>query len=299
MTFWLMFGFFFCVMAAVTMAGYVYMRIKPAEFAVDSSGPSLTHANDHWFTDVLMAAGNLVSRPGKGADDLRKLLFRAGYRSPTAISVFRGAQILASVVFGLTTVWLATVFKSGIGEALLAGICALGFGFMLLPRLLEYQVRARAQRVRVAVPPALDLLVLAMEAGQSLDQALQETSSTIKPTYPDLSSELVFCHLEMRAGTARPEALRRLGERSGEDELRKLATVLIDGERFGSSLGPALRTHAHYLRTRMRQRAQEAARKLAVKLVIPVFFLIFPSVMLVTLGPAYIQLRGFLDNFMK
>ena len=103
----------------------------------------------------------------------------------------------------------------------------------------------------------------------------------------------------MRAGTPRGEALRRMAERCGEDEIRKLVGVLVDGERFGTSLGPALRGHAHYLRIRMRHKAQEASRKLTVKLVIPVFFLIFPSVLLVTLGPAYLQLRQFLDALLK
>src|SRR5207245_8757175 len=97
-------------------------------------------------------------------------------------------------------------------------------------------------------------------------------------------------HLELRAGKSRAEALQQLGARSGDSELKKLSSVLIDSDRFGSSLGPALRTHAKYLRTRMRQQAQEAARKISVKLIFPVFFLIFPSVLLVTLGPAVLHM---------
>ncbi len=282
MTLWIVLAFFLFTLAAVAASGYAFLRLSPAG-----------------VSGVLIATGALVSRPSKSSDVLRKLLFRAGFRAPGAIAAFKGAQVLVAVALSLVIVAIVSFWKADSARALLPGICGLGFGFMIPQRVLEYHVRARAQRIRAAIPPALDLLVLAMEAGQSLDQALQDTASTIKPTFPDLSSELGFCHLEMRAGAARADALRRLGERSGDQELKKLAAVLIDGERFGSSLGPALRTHAHYLRTRMRQRAQEAARKLSVKLIIPVFLLIFPSVVLVTLGPAYIQLQGFLDNFLK
>jgi len=166
-------------------------------------------------------------------------------------------------------------------------------------RILNYLVKHRAGEIRRALPSALDLMVLATEAGQSLEQAMFDTSQALRQTYPDLSAELHFCHLEMRAGSPRLEAMYRLGERSGEEELRRLCAVLIDGERFGTPLGPALRVHARYLRTRMRQQAQESARKLSVKLVFPVFFLIFPSVMLVTLGPAYLQLEKFFGDFLK
>jgi tight adherence protein C len=143
------------------------------------------------------------------------------------------------------------------------------------------------------------LAVLALEAGQSLDQALHDTAVGLRRVYPDLSSELLFCILEMRAGTSRTDSLRRLAERCGEEEVKRVAAILIDGERFGTSLGPALHTHARFLRTRMRQRAQEAARGLSVKLVVPVFFLIFPSVMLVTLGPAYFHMQEFFSGFLK
>ena len=195
--------------------------------------------------------------------------------------------------------WLALLRADDQTGLLLPAVCGLGFGYMIPKRVLEWQVKRRAQRLRRALPPALDLMVLALEAGQTIDQAVVESARSISRVYPDLASELTFCSLEMRAGTPRGEALRRMGERCGEEEIRKLVTVLVDGERFGTSLGPALRSHAHYLRTRMRHRAQEESRKLTVKLVMPVFFLIFPSVLLVTLGPAYLQLRQFLDVLVK
>jgi tight adherence protein C len=130
-----------------------------------------------------------------------------------------------------------------------------------------------------------------------LNVAILDASSELRQAYPDLSAELAQVHLELRAGKSRSEALYHLGERNSEPELRKLANVLIDSDRFGTSLGPALRAHAKYLRTRMRQQAQEAARRVAVKLVFPVFFLIFPSVLLVTLGPAVLNMMAQLRSF--
>ena len=145
---------------------------------------------------------------------------------------------------------------------------------------------------RSAIPAALDLMVVSVEAGQSINQAILDTSQVLREAHPDLAAELGQVHLELRAGKSRQEALFHLGERNSDVELKKLSSVLIDSDRFGTSLGPTLRTHSKYLRTRMRQQAQESARKVTVKLIFPVFFLIFPSVLLVTLGPAVLQMMA-------
>jgi tight adherence protein C len=292
-------AFFGFIMAAVVGAGYLFMRFGSAG-ATGESG--LLDERQDWTEvagNALGALGSWNRKPGSKSDSLRKQLFRAGYRSASSVQVFSGIQVANALWITVTTVWLVTNYKGSIGEAVIPGLCAVGFGFLIPHRFLDLQVRARAHRLRQAIPPAVDLLVLALEAGQSLDQAMLDTAQSLRGVFPDLSSELMFTHLEMRAGTSKQEALRHLAERSGEEELRKMALLLIDGERFGTSLGPALRTHGKYLRTRMRQLAQEAARKLTVKLVLPVFFLIFPSVLLVTLGPAYLQMRQFLDSFLK
>jgi tight adherence protein C len=169
-------------------------------------------------------------------------------------------------------------------------ICGLGIGFLLPDRVLSSRVQARAQRLRSAIPPALDLMVLAMEAGQAIDQSVADASRGLKRTHPDLSAEFALLYMELRTGGTRADAFRGLASRNKEPELRKLSNLLIDSDRFGVSIGPALRTHSKYLRTRFRQQAQEKARKVGVKLIFPVFFLIFPSVLLVTLGPACIMM---------
>jgi len=288
---WLLLGFFVSVMSLIALGGYLLVRLRPVALAEDGTA-SLVNA-------ALVRLGGRVARSGKSAEPLRKQLFRAGYRSPTAYPLFHGLQVCLAGLLGLGAGWLAAYNGTALSDLVLPAICGAGIGILLPSRVLAFQVKARGQRIRSAIPVALDLLVLALEAGQSLDQAMKDTAVSLRGLHPDLSAEFVFCHLEMSAGSSRGEALRRLGERSGDDELRKLATLLIDGERFGTTLGPALRTHARFLRARMRQRAQESARKLGVKLVIPVFFLIFPSVLLVTLGPAYLQMREFLKTFLN
>ncbi len=171
----------------------------------------------------------------------------------------------------------------------MAAVCGFGFAFVAAEHVLERMRQARVARIHRALPAALDLMVLSLEAGQSLDVALAETSRELARVFPELASEFAQVHLEMRAGRQRTDVLLELGRRTGSPELKKLAVVLIDSDRFGASLAPALRTHARFLRTRRRQAAQEAARKLSVKLIFPVFFLIMPAVFVVSLGPAVLS----------
>ncbi|MEZ5351619.1 MAG: type II secretion system F family protein [Bryobacteraceae bacterium] len=301
---WLLPLFFVVVLVSVMAAGAIVMRLQERAAWVNGNGAGAVAPDPSsgfgWAIDALAALGKLLPANQSAGQDgkLLRLLFRAGHRSPSAPFVLHGVQIVAGLLLAVI-LGVSTLATRSLPDAFIPAICGAGFGFLLPPRILEWVVRFRVRRIRAALPPALDLLVLALEAGQPLEQAMEETSKAIRTVYPELASEFVYCSLEINAGTARGNALHRLGERGGDEELRKVAAVLIDGERFGTPLGPALRSHSHYLRSRMRQGAQEAARKLTVKLVIPVFFLIFPSVLLVTLGPAYFQMRSFLDNFLK
>ena len=170
---------------------------------------------------------------------------------------------------------------------------------MLPDRLLNSRSGARSRRLRSAIPPALDLMVLGLEAGQSIDQSIADSSRSLKRTHPDLSAELAQLYLELKSSNSRANSFRSLGVRNREPELRRLANLLIDSDRFGVALAPALRSHSKYLRVRFRQIAQESARKVGVKLIFPVFFLIFPSVLLVTLGPACMMMFQQLKALMQ
>ena len=297
MTAQLLIGLFFFVLAAVTAIGYVFI-LKPSRSEVGTvlipapivrdqrelAGPQAAIA------DIFRHIGEAMPGGEEQANAARQKLMIAGYRWPSAVSVFLGIKYATALMLGAAGVWAAVTFRPD-ADAMqmgLAAICGLGFGFLLPERILASLAKKRVERLRRGLPAALDLMVLAIEAGQGLDAAILDTSRGLRATHPDLAAEFTQLQLELRANTTRAEALRNFSERSKDMELRKFVNLLIDTDRFGTSLGPALKTHARYLRIRFRQLAQERARKVGVKLIFPVFFLIFPSVILVTLGPAVI-----------
>lgn len=241
---------------------------------------------------TLEMIGSVMPEATQTTHPLRRRLAMAGYRDADSLTAFFGVKAVTALVLTLLFLAIALFLDAKIAPAIVFSLCGLGAGYFLPERILRSRASSRKARLRQALPPAIDMLVLSLEAGQSLDSALLETSREIKRIYPDLSEELAFACLEMKAGQSRSDVLSRLATRTGEGEIRKLTTLLLDGDRFGTSLGPALRNHARYLRTRRRQAAQEQARKTSVKLVFPVFFLIFPSVLLVTLGPAVLRLSA-------
>jgi len=293
----LLIAFFLFTLAAVSAAGYTFV-LKPSRSEGD--GPQIPApialnqpempAAQAAVVDIFRLMGEAL--PGKVAQsaEVRRQLATAGYRWPSAVSIFLGIKCATALMLATAGAWAAVTFGDHPSGALLPAICGLGFGYMIPDRVLERVARYRVAQMRRALPSALDLLVLAIEAGQALDAAIADTSRGLRISHPDLASEFTQLHLELRANTSRVEALRNFSSRVQDPELRKFAALLIDTDRFGASLAPALRTHSRYLRTRFRQLAQERARKVAVKLIFPVFFLIFPSVILVTLGPAVILL---------
>ena len=287
---WLGAGFFAFVMAAITIAGYFFLRGTTANRSAEipaglSTEPSLPPSQAA-FVGLFRSIGESFPAVKNEQNPYRAKLAYAGYRWPSALPVLYGIKCGSSLfVSGLLGI-IALFYQGEPSAMLLPMLCGAGFGFMLPDRILASRASARSRRLRGAVPPALDLMVLGMEAGQSLDQSIADASRGLNRTHPDLSSELAQLYLALRNSSTRANAFRSLGARNKEPELRRLANLLIDSDRFGVSLAPALRSHAKYLRIRFRQQAQESARKVGVKLVFPVFFLIFPSVLLVTLGPA-------------
>ena len=301
--FWLGAGFFGFVMLAVTVAGYFFLRrtaedrspVIPAGLSTEPSLPPSRAA----FVDLFRSIGENFPAAKNEQNPYRAKLAYAGYRWPSALPVFYGIKF-GSAFFLSGLLGIFALFYQGEQSALLLPmLCGAGFGFLLPDRVLDSRARARSRRLRSAIPPALDLMVLGMEAGQSLDQSVADSSRGLKRTHPDLSAELAQLYLELKTSSSRVNAFRSLGLRNKEPELRRLSNLLIDSDRFGVSLAPALRSHAKYLRLRFRQQAQESARKVGVKLVFPVFFLIFPSVLLVTLGPACMMMFQQLKSMLQ
>jgi tight adherence protein C len=284
------------VLLAVLAGGYWFLREPEAV-----SGPAgiLLDAEEAPLRQTLEKIGSIVPAANDLKHPLRRRLIAAGYRDADALPTLFGIKaVSAAGLFFLFFIFSSLLSEDWIGRIVFSA-CGAGLGFLLPERVLHSLEKRRQQRLRQALPAALDLLVLSIEAGQGLDTALLDTSRELKRVYPDLSEELTLSHLEIRAGKMRSEVLSGLAQRTGELEIRKLCNLLLDGDRFGASLGPALRNHAKYSRLRRRQLAQEQARKTSVKLVFPVFFLVFPSVLLVTLGPAMLRLMQGMNELMN
>jgi len=212
----------------------------------------------------------------------RAWLIQAGYREPRHLTVYMGSRVLMAVIGA----GLVIAIKPD--PVLILSVGALGF---FLPRfVLKRMIRDRQHRIRLALPDALDLTVICVEAGLALDQALMRVGEDLHHAHPDLSDEFHLVNLEMRAGKPRAEALRNLVDRTGVDDIRALVATLIQTDRFGTSVATALRVHSDSLRTERRQRAEEQAAKTTIKMVIPLVLFILPSIIFVTLGPAIIQL---------
>lgn len=287
---WMVLGFFACVMALITVAGYVWMtRVggTPAEVALAGPAPASTRTA---LAQLLELVGQVVPTKTSDLEAVRRRLLAAGYRSSASVPVFFGLKCGSALLLAITTGWLVVVLRESLSAALLPSVGALYIGYTMPDRVLRAMTRARSGRIRRGLPDALDLLVLCVEAGQSLDQALVDAGTELKRTHPDLAMEFLVVHLELRAGKDRANALRDLADRNPEPELRKLTSLLIQSDRFGASLGPALRVHSRYLRIRSKQQAEETARKISIKLLFPIFFLIFPAMMIVTAGPAILQI---------
>jgi tight adherence protein C len=218
------------------------------------------------------------------ANKSRAWLMQAGYREARHETIYFGMRVFCALA-GLLLVILATGVDS---PYLLVGIPALGF---LLPRfVLKRMIRERQRRIRVGLADALDLTVICVEAGLSLDQAMARVGQDLRYAHPDLSDEFYLVNLEMRAGKPRPEALRNLTDRTGVDDIRALVGVLIQTDRFGTSVAQALRVHSDSLRTERRQRAEEQAAKTTIKMIPALVVFVLPSMFFVTLGPAVIGL---------
>jgi len=214
----------------------------------------------------------------------RAWLIQAGYREPRHLAAYVGLRFLLAV-FGLLIVVAVAGFRS---LPLLISITAFGF---FAPRfILKRMIRNRQRLITLGLPDALDLTVICMEAGLSLDQALLRVGEELSHAHPELSSEFHLVNLEMRAGKPRTEALHNLASRTGVDDIRALVATLVQTDRFGTSVAQALRVHSDSLRTERRQRAEEAAAKTTIKMVVPLVLFVLPSIIFVTLGPAVIQL---------
>ena len=225
---------------------------------------------------------------------VQKRLVRAGYRNDSAVKLFYGAKVVVPLIL------CVLAFTTGVGRysPFFVYLIAIGLGFLLPDFWLGNRISARQAQIRRGLPDVLDLLVICVEAGLSLDQAVARTAEELSLAQPAVSDELDIVVLEQRAGLPRADAWKHFAERTNVDSVRNLVSVLVQSEKFGTSIAKTLRIHSDTLRTQRRQAVEEMAAKTTVKLVFPLVFFIFPSLFLVTLGPAVITVMESFDKYL-
>jgi tight adherence protein C len=219
----------------------------------------------------------------KEMSKLRRRLTAGGYRSLTAAIVYAAAEVILPFVVG-GTLLLAVGFSKWYIALLGAAV-----GYAAPSFWLGRKVALRQKQIRNGLPDALDLMIVCIEAGSGIDQALQKTSDELDISYPPLAEELRLITTEIRSGKPRLEAFKNFASRTKVDEVRSLVAMLVQTDRFGTSIAQALRTHAEVSRTKRRQNAEERAAKIGVKLVFPLVFCLFPSLYVAILGPAVVD----------
>jgi tight adherence protein C len=229
-------------------------------------------------------AGTLVPLSPKEMGMLRRRLMMAGFHRPSAPTYYLVIQIVLTI--SLAAAPLLVMGQSrGLILALFGGV----FGYMAPGLLLDRRIAQRKLRIENGLPDALDLLIVCLEAGLALDQAILKTGDELSIAHPELAEELRLVNIETRAGKPRMEAFKNFAARTKVEDVRALVAMLVQTDRFGTSVAMALRTHAETSRTKRRQRAEERAAKIGVKLVFPLVFCLFPAFYVVTLGPAIIK----------
>jgi len=220
----------------------------------------------------------------------KQRLIQAGYRKETAVKIFNGSKFVIPIALCV----IALVTGLGALSPFFVYTCCLGLGYLGPDFWLGRMIKKRQSKIRRGLPDVLDLLVICIEAGLSLDQGTVRTSEELVHAQPELCDELHVVVLEQRAGRPRQDTWKHLAERTDVDAVRNLVSMLIQAEQFGTSIGKTLRTHADTLRTQRIQQVEEQAAKTTIKLIFPLVFFIFPSLFLVVLGPAVIIM---LDSF--
>jgi tight adherence protein C len=244
---------------------------------------------------VVRRMGELIPRSPAEMSRQQRRLVRAGFRSKDAPLLLLGAQ--AGMVLLLLVAFAASGHLGG--NALVYGTLSVLLGAALPDLWLNREIRRRQERVQLALPDALDLQVVCVEAGLGLDQSLRRIAQELQGTHRELSDELQLLGLEINAGKARAEALRDLARRTEVEDLKSLVAVLIQTDRFGTGVADALRVFSDTLRTKRRQRAEEFAAKMGVKMIPPLFLFILPATFVVVVGPAIVGIATGLLPWLK
>jgi tight adherence protein C len=235
---------------------------------------------------ALLSMGERLPRSTAEMSRQERRLVQAGYRRKDAVLLLNGSHVAVLLLFLLASGVSGYLYR----QPVISLAVALLMGAAIPDMWLRRAILRRQENIQYGLPDAMDLSVIAVEAGLGLDQALLRVGDEINVAHPDLADELRLRNLEINMGRSRSDALRNLAERTGVEDLKALVAILIQTDKFGTSVGQALRTFSESLRVKRRQRAEEQAAKLAIKIVVPMVLFIFPGVFIVILGPAFIAI---------
>ena len=272
--------------AAAGMKAYVRPKEAMERVAGGSAGAEQMPAHPSLaMHELIKKLGNIIPQSPKDVTVMQRRLIRAGIRGPNALKLLYGAKVVLGIALPLLAAVSVVGVSSDSGNKIMVILAAAALGFFGPNIYVDRMYARRQHEIAKGLPNALDLLVVCVESGLGLDQAILQVSKELDHAHPEISEEFGMVNLELKAGKRRVEALRNLAERTGVDDLKKLVAVLIQADRFGTGVAQSLRAHADFMRVQTRQVAEEKAAKLGVKLIFPIFFCILPSLFVVTVGP--------------
>ena len=239
---------------------------------------------------VLQVVGERVESGRKDSSEVRLFLMQAGYVDPNSVAIYWATRVIAAAACVGVAIFLLPLAGFGTVQVLLSVLWLGALGWIGPVFVVRSKLKARQKELQKAMPDMLDMLVVCVEAGLGLNQALVRVADEIDHVSVVMAEQLALVNLEMRAGTPRDEALRNLAERTGLSDMKSLVSMLVQTDRFGTSVADALRVHSETMRTKRRQRAEEAAAKTTIKLVFPLVLFVFPAMFVVVLGPSVIAI---------
>jgi tight adherence protein C len=242
------------------------------------------------WRELVRKLGTLVPSAPKDSSVMVRRLMRAGFRGPNALKMLYGSKAILAVVLPVAALLVTAKSDADPSNKVLFVAASFAVGFFAPNAYVRRAARKRQKLIRRGLPNALDLMVVCVESGLGLDQAIVQAAKELQFAHPEISEEFSLMNLEMKAGKRRADALRNLAERTGVEEVKKLVAVLVQADRFGTSVAQSLRGHSEFIRVQTRQQAEEKAAKLGVKLVFPIFFCILPSLFVVTVGPVVVRI---------
>ncbi len=287
--------FLFVGVAALVAGAGMKMYVRPKE-AMERVAGGLDHPEQMplhpslAFHELIKKLANFVPQSPKDVTVMQRRLIRAGIRSESALRILYGAKAGLGIALPLLVGAAVAGSSTDGGNKVMMVLVAAALGFFGPNEYVRRLAGRRQHQVARGLPNALDLLVVCVESGLGLDQAILQVAKELEHAHPEISEEFAFVNLELKAGKRRVDALRNLAERSGVDDLKKLVAVLIQADRFGTGVAQSLRAHADFMRVQARQIAEEKAAKLGVKLIFPIFFCILPSLFVVTVGPVAMKI---------